>query len=41
VVDDGDYLAWVLGGDFSPEVKDLVQNALEGRYPQTPETTTA
>ena len=41
VVEDADYLAWVLGGDFSPEVKDLVQNALEGRYPQTPDTTTS
>jgi DNA polymerase-3 subunit epsilon len=41
VVEDADYLAWVLQGDFSPEVKDLVQNALEGRYPQMPDTTTA
>jgi len=35
-----DYLAWVLGGDFSPEVKDMVRGALEGRYPRPPVTMT-
>jgi DNA polymerase-3 subunit epsilon len=34
--EDPDYLAWVLGGDFSPEVKELVRNAIEGRYPEPP-----
>jgi len=36
VVEDADHLAWVLGGDFSPEVKELVRNAIEGRYPEPP-----
>lgn len=40
VVEDADYLAWVLSGDFSPETKELVQNALKGRYPQPPHTMT-
>jgi len=40
VVEDPDYLAWVLGSDFSPEVKELARNALEGRYPRPPDTMT-
>jgi DNA polymerase-3 subunit epsilon len=40
VAEEADYLAWVLDGDFSPEVKELVRNALEGRYPRPPNTMT-
>ena len=38
VVEDADYLAWVLKGDFSPEVKQLVKNALDGAHPKPPDT---
>ncbi|MBI4491836.1 MAG: 3'-5' exonuclease [Chloroflexi bacterium] len=29
-----DYLRWVRNGNFSPEVKEIVRNALEGRFPE-------
>ena len=38
VANEPDYLAWVLKGDFSPEVKQLVKNALDGTYPTPPDT---
>ncbi|OFW63472.1 MAG: hypothetical protein A2Y74_01325 [Actinobacteria bacterium RBG_13_63_9] len=38
VVENADYLAWLLKGDFSPEVKQLVKNALDGAYPKPPDT---
>ena len=38
VANELDYLAWVLKGDFSPEVKQLVKNALDGTYPKPPDT---
>jgi DNA polymerase-3 subunit epsilon len=38
VASEPDYLAWVLKGDFSPEVKQLVKNALDGTYPKPPDT---
>jgi hypothetical protein len=38
VANEPDYLAWVLKGDFSPEVKQLVKNALDGAYPKPPDT---
>jgi DNA polymerase-3 subunit epsilon len=38
VANEPDYLAWVLKGDFSPEVKQLVKNALDGTYPRPPDT---
>jgi DNA polymerase-3 subunit epsilon len=31
--EDPEYLRWILGTDFDPAVKDIVQNALEGRFP--------
>ncbi len=30
---DPEYLQWILGSDFDPPVKDIVQDALEGRFP--------
>jgi DNA polymerase-3 subunit epsilon len=30
---DPEYLRWILGTDFDSSVKDIVQNALEGRFP--------
>jgi DNA polymerase-3 subunit epsilon len=39
VANEPDYLAWVLKGDFSPEVKQLVKNALDGAYPKPPDAT--
>ena len=29
-----DYLDWVLGQDFSPEVKEIVARALKGQFPE-------
>lgn len=29
-----DYLQWMIGGDFSAEVKQIAKEALQGRYPQ-------
>jgi DNA polymerase-3 subunit epsilon len=34
---DKKYLEWILSADFSPEIKDLVANALNGKFPQPPE----
>ena len=31
------YLEWIASADFSDEVKDLVQNALKGKFPASPE----
>jgi len=33
---DRGYLQWILSQDFSEEVKDLVEGALEGKFPQPP-----
>lgn len=33
-----DYLDWVLGQDFSPEVKEIVNRALKGQFPEQNET---
>jgi DNA polymerase-3 subunit epsilon len=33
-----DYLEWICRGDFSVEVKNLVMKALEGEFPEPPET---
>ena len=33
-IDYPDYLNWILGKDFSPEVKDIIVNALRGEFPQ-------
>ncbi len=30
------YLEWILSADFSPEVRNLVQNALQGKFPSQP-----
>jgi len=32
---DRGYLAWILSAQFSEEVKELVENALNGRFPQS------
>ncbi|MGB2630296.1 MAG: 3'-5' exonuclease [Candidatus Omnitrophota bacterium] len=32
-----DYLQWILGSDFSNEVKDMVTGALNGHFPEPPE----
>lgn len=34
---DRHYLEWILTAQFSDEIKDLVENALQGRFPQPPE----
>ncbi|MFC1480551.1 exonuclease domain-containing protein [Candidatus Omnitrophota bacterium] len=31
-----DYLQWILDSDFSDEVKDMVKEALNGRFPESP-----
>jgi DNA polymerase-3 subunit epsilon len=36
--EDPGYLSWVAGADFSAEVKKVVINALDGKFPQQPET---
>ena len=36
VEEDPSYLEWILGGDFSAEVKTIVANALKGEYPDPP-----
>lgn len=36
--DDPRYLKWILNKNFSPEVKDIVRDALEGVFPQRPES---
>jgi DNA polymerase-3 subunit epsilon len=33
---DPDYLAWILNSDFSEDVKAMVKDALEGKYPKSP-----
>jgi len=33
---DPEYLQWVLAQDFSDEVKELVENALHGKFPEIP-----
>jgi DNA polymerase-3 subunit epsilon len=33
-----DYLQWILSQDFSPEVRQIIGDALEGRFPTTAET---
>lgn len=32
-----DYLSWMLGASFSQEVKEIIKNALEGKFPKPPE----
>lgn len=36
---DRPYLEWILSGDFSEEVKEIVEQALEGQLPQPPSLT--
>jgi DNA polymerase-3 subunit epsilon len=36
VADDPDYLAWILNGEFSSEVKELIRKAIGGDYPEPP-----
>ncbi len=36
VQEDPSYLKWILGGDFSTEVKTIVANAFNGEYPEPP-----
>jgi len=31
-----DYLLWILGEDFRPDVREIVEKALDGEFPQTP-----
>ena len=33
-----DYLEWISRGDFSPEIKDLVNKALKGEFPIPPKS---
>jgi DNA polymerase-3 subunit epsilon len=37
VQEESDYLHWILQSDFSDEVKDIVREALSGRFPVPPE----
>jgi DNA polymerase III subunit epsilon len=34
-----DYLAWILGGEFSPSVKSIVRGVIEGNHPLPPRQT--
>jgi len=40
VADEPDYLAWILSGEFSSEVKGLIRKAMNGEYPQSPDAAT-
>ena len=37
-VDDPGYLSWIADADFSTEVKEMVINALDGEFPEPPES---
>lgn len=37
VQEDSGFLKWLLKGDFPPDTQEIVRNALEGRYPPTPD----
>ena len=37
-VSEPDYLQWMLGQDFSPEVMQIVRDALKGKFPAPPVT---
>lgn len=36
---DADYLAWMLGSDFSSEVQQIIKSALNGKFPVKPDPT--
>ena len=37
VLKEANYLRWILNKDFSPEVKQVIRDALAGKYPQRPD----
>lgn len=37
--DEPNYLKWILRGNFARDTKDIVQNALDGKWPETPTVT--
>ena len=39
-MEDPDYLEWMANADFSPAVKEIVTKALEGEFPEPPDTST-
>ena len=39
VIEDPNYLKWIVRGDFARDTKDVIQNAIEGKWPQPPAVT--